>query len=81
MDKGQVSKWLQDYDKSYPIFEWFIQKYCSTTIPMLKEAREQGNTPRMINLLNDVWFDLPDSKFNIIQNPKGWKEFLSLIEF
>jgi len=44
------------------------------------EYRKIENVTMMISIMNSVWFHLPDNKFNIIENPKGWKEFLYLIE-
>ena len=61
-------------------FEWFIIKYFGEayleSLIILAEA-EDG---QLISELNDVWFKLPDHIFNIVEKPKGWLTFLSLVE-
>lgn len=72
--------WLAEYDKSYPIFEWFIFKYFPDSVQELLIFRNLNECGELISILNDIWFALPNKKFNIQLNPKGWSEFLSLIE-
>lgn len=74
-------EWLAQYDKAYPRFEWFIHKYVREMVPLLAKAREEKDTQQLLNYLNGIWFELPDRIFNIQNNPEGWREFLSLIEF
>jgi len=72
---------LNAYDLGYPKFEWFILFYFGQkAVDTLKKAREDENITSMMSILVDVWFKLPDSQFNIIESPKGWHEFLNVIE-
>lgn len=74
-------EFLKDYDAKYPKFEWFIKKHITKEgQAKLKEARDKNQPQEIRMILNDIWFVLPDHIFNIKENPKGWKEFLSLIE-
>lgn len=61
-------------------FDWFIIEYFSeeTLLRLIELAKNKHNT--LFSMMNDIWFCLPDSKFNIIENPKGWNEFLAIIE-
>jgi len=43
-------------------------------------ARNENNWVKLIDLMNGVWFALPDGRFNIIENPPGWSEFVNLLE-
>lgn len=73
--------WFKYYDENLPSFKWFILKYFVTDVWLdLKEARDNNDRPRMISLMNNIWFQLPDHRFNIIENPVGWSEFLHLVE-
>lgn len=72
-------EWLRYYDENFHKFEWFLEKL-PEQYTQLKDARKDINVKIMIQTMNNIWFLLPDS-FNIINNPKGWNEFLSLIEF
>lgn len=73
--------WLKQYDATKNEFMWFIDLYftcgCKEKLEM---ARRKNNVNEMKGILHNIWFDLPDNKFNIMENPKGWKEFLNLIE-
>ena len=69
------------YERNKKEFQWFIEKYFG--IDMVKKLdilAEEKNQPLLFNMLINLWFELPDSKFNIMENPKGWKEFLEVIE-
>lgn len=61
-------------------FKWFMVDYFGEEVfsNMIKLAEEKS--PSIIPMLNDIWYLLPDSKFNIRENPKGWSEFLQVIE-
>ena len=79
-------EWRSMYKEYKPKFEWFILKYYGPAmIHDLDDLVKQEDgvrcpVERMITILNDIWFDLPDHIFNIMENPPGWSEFLRLIE-
>jgi hypothetical protein len=69
---------------TYNVFEWFIIKYfgieyLNELIELAKSDDIKENKLLMVKL-NDIWFKLPDHIFNIKENPKGWIEFLNIIE-
>jgi hypothetical protein len=73
--------WLKQYDESQAEFRWFIVKYFKTSVwADLVLLREKAQAHKMATLLGNIWFELPDNKFNIMENPKGWNEFLGLID-
>lgn len=74
--KSKCELFLTHFSK----FEWFIIKYFGA-----KKSKElidmaKNNNPKILKELSDIWFYLPDNKFNIIENPEGWSEFLRVIE-
>lgn len=72
---------LKDFDEGYPEFKWFIEKYFKpTVIDWLEKARKEQNASLLLTILNRIWYALPDDEFNIMKNPKGWTEFLRVIE-
>ena len=79
-------EWLSMYKDYKPKFEWFIiSHFGQSKMDELDDLskQEQGvrdPIERMISILNDIWFYLPDNKFNIMEDPPGWSEFLRLIE-
>ncbi len=73
--------WFQLFDNTKDKFEWFFLEYgFDNHWQNLKEARKCQDIRAMLSFMNDVWFRLPDNKFNILANPPGWNEFLALIE-
>lgn len=72
--------WFKQWDETYCTFQWFIVKYFPKDWEILEVNRTKGNRFIMTNILNDIWFKLPDSRFNIRENPQGWQQFLNLIE-
>lgn len=73
--------WFKQYDESLPSFRWFIMKYFNTDLWLrLQQARADSDKASVVIIMNDIWFLLPDNRFNIIENPVGWSEFLALIE-
>ena len=72
--------WLKLYDQTVEKFEWFIKKFTPEKYSKLIDARSKNSRAAMLPIMNDIWFVLPDSQFNIVENPKGWSEFLDLIE-
>lgn len=73
-------EWLALYDKTSPMFKWFIEKYFKGYAEKLAQYRIHRKWSDMLNLMNDMWFRLPDNRFNIIENPEGWGEFVTLLE-
>ena len=74
------SEWLSLYDATKEKFMWFINRYFPKMQNMLEDLRVKEDTTKMVSMLNDAWFELPDSRFNIIENPDGWREFMTLVE-
>jgi hypothetical protein len=62
-------------------FEWFIIEYFGKDkfeeLTFLALRGEEENLKRE---LDEIWYYLPDDLFNIKENPKGWRDFLNLIE-
>ena len=73
-------EWLKLYDETKENFRWFITKYFPLRWERMERLRSENDQQGMIKIMNDVWFELPDNKFNIMVNPKGWSDFLNLIE-
>ena len=73
-------EWFFQFDKTKDNFKWFWEQYFPGKWEQLLALRENDDIDGMINSMNDVWFWLPDNKFNIMVNPKGWNEFLYLVE-
>jgi len=72
---------LRLFDENYPKFKWFIEEYSKPELlTLLESTRERKDVAALLTILNGVWFYLPDNRFNIIENPKGWTEFLDIIE-
>ena len=46
----------------------------------LMKLVDDGKGKKVYNVLTNMWFVLPDHKYNIIENPPGWNEFLSVVE-
>ena len=61
-------------------FQWFLDKYFPRLYGRLVQLAKDKNGSQLITDLNWVWFGLPDHKFNIIENPPGWSEFLDILE-
>ena len=74
--------WLITFDQSYKNFEWFFREYkFNSEWEALLSARDKENIGKMKTLMNRVWFELPSNKFNIKTNPKGWNDFIFLLDF
>lgn len=72
--------WLTLYDNTKSKFDWFIKQYFPELPEKLKSYRLANRTTEIYSTLTQIWYELPDSKFNIIENPVGWDEFLALLE-
>lgn len=74
-------EWFDMFDETKDKFKWFFMDYGFGHLwENLKHLRELEYRDFMLDIMNVVWLKLPDSKFNIIDNPKGWSEFLELLE-
>jgi hypothetical protein len=72
---------LKVFDEGFPKFKWFLDKYFNEGLmETLIWARQTRNITALLGILNQAWFELPDSIFNIVNNPPGWGEFLKVIE-
>lgn len=81
MTNEELEQWYKDYDEGKEKFKWFIEKYFGIALwNKLEQARAEKNEPIMREIINTVWFYLPNNKFDIIENPEGWTEFLRVIE-
>ena len=77
-----MEEFFKLYDKNVRKFEWFIiEHFGPGTIYYLNKARQNEELDQLVGTLHQIWFHLPDNHFNIIKNPKGWKEFLELLEY
>lgn len=77
--------WLNEWDLTHMKFHWLFVEYGQTKAWFrLLAIRENGQhafteeqmVDSMKDIMNDVWFKLPN--FKMI--PKGWDDFLYLIE-
>jgi hypothetical protein len=80
MTQQEIEDWFKKFDETKDTFKWFWDQYFPGRWDKLLSLREEKNWNSMMNEMNDVWFWLPDGRFNIMENPAGWKEFLYLIE-
>ncbi len=73
--------WFAYWDENYTKFEWFFEKYGFTKEwNSLLIYRDKEHRGAMLTIMNRVWFELPSNIFNIKNMPKGWDEFLYLLE-
>ena len=76
-----LTEWFTHYDEHRDKFSWFITDYFGVhALQTLDMYRAHYKYVKMLDFMNSIWFDLPDSKFNIIENPPGWDEFITLLE-
>lgn len=74
---NKCEQFLDNKDK----FQWFIVEYFGVSIYFdCVDYAQSGDEVTLMNMLNLIWFRLPDHLFNIRTNPSGWSEFLSLLE-
>ena len=74
-------QWLKEFDQTFNSFEWFFKEYgFNSEWQALMSARDKEHIGKMKTIMNNIWFALPDSKFNIYENPKGWNDFIFLLE-
>lgn len=74
-------EWFEFFDQNCHKFKWFFEKWgYIKQYNELLELRDKEHLGSMKTIMNKVWFELPSSYFNIRQNPKGWDQFLTLLE-
>lgn len=71
---------LKVFDEGFPKFKWFLEKYFPISMIGIEDARKKEKVYKLLDLLNHIWYYLPDNKFNLKENPPGWREFLNVIE-
>jgi hypothetical protein len=74
----EKEEWLKLFDETKDEFRWFLEDYGYWQ--MIEVARLEDDDQTMLEIMEQAWFMLPDSRFNIMENPKGWNEFLHLLE-
>jgi hypothetical protein len=75
------NEWFDLYHTTKDKFKWFFWAYgYGNEWNSMEELSLDKNKEAMLDIMNHVWFMLPDHKFNIMENPLGWSEFLNLIE-
>ena len=80
MEKMTEEQWFKQFDETKDTFEWFVRKHFPFAWDELLRLRELKIQQAMLSLMGEIWYYLPDETFNIKVNPKGWNEFLALIE-
>lgn len=70
------------YEINKEYFQSFIKTYIGQPeLRYLDELAKTRNQSELFSRLNSIWTILPKNVFNIEKNPKGWREFLEVIEF
>lgn len=76
-----LSPYCRKYLDNHSRFDWFIQRYYGPSkVLELINLAESNEEEILQNELNAIWFELPDSIFNIRNNPAGWETFLWFVE-
>lgn len=79
--RDELSELCRNYLEKKELFKWFIEKYYGLKKYLeLWELAESDQEAHLRSELNSIWFELPDSIFNIQYAPPGWEAFVSLIE-
>lgn len=79
--RDELSDLCRGYLEKKELFRWFIEKYYGTKKYLeLWELAEDDQEAHLRSELNSIWFELPDSVFNIQCAPPGWESFVSLID-
>lgn len=75
-----TEEFFENFLEHLPSFEWFIADYFGedTVEELVQMARDKNNS--LLAALNDIWYQLPSNKFNVIEDPPGWSEFLDIID-
>jgi len=84
-----AKEWIEEFERTSDKFHWFFLRYdFETHWSLLMEIKnrscecksDEDRMYKMLTIMNEVWFRLPDHTFNIIEMPEGWREFLNLLE-
>lgn len=79
--RDELSDLCRGYLEKKELFRWFIEKYYGLKKYLeLWELAENDQEAHLRSELNSIWFELPDSIFNIQYAPPGWESFVSLID-
>lgn len=71
---------IERFNANKDKFKWFIEEYFPNKFIILEEMAKDGKGVELLAELNNIWFFLPDNIFNILNMPKGWGEFLNVVE-
>lgn len=74
------TEWIKQFHRTKEEFRWFIDEYYPGVFEVIEILVNSEKLINAYSIMNDIWFNLPDSKFNIIENPKSWNAFLALLE-
>lgn len=70
-----------NYLKLHATFDWFIERYYGIEkVNELWDLAKQDREWVLKQELEKIWYELPDSTFNIYVKPTGYTNFLSLID-
>lgn len=71
---------FEKFDQGYPKFKWFIEKHFKEDVlEKIESHRVNRDERKLLQILNLIWFYLPDDEYNIMVNPPGWNELLHVI--
>jgi uncharacterized membrane protein YheB (UPF0754 family) len=71
----------EEFLNAIPEISWFIVKYFGNEkLKELIELAQNRQTEKLLDELNDIWYELPDRQFNRRVNPPGWDTFKSLLK-
>ena len=70
------NKYLQCHTK----FNWFIRDYYGKIKVEKLVELAKNKDKSLMKELEKIWYELPDDRFNIINDPKGWGTFLDLLD-
>jgi hypothetical protein len=76
MNKQKLVHMIQ---RTYPAWSWIVMRYYPQYDEYMR-AVEIDTLQHIIDLMNQMWFELPDHIFNISENPPGWQEFIAILE-
>lgn len=77
----KVDEYCQNYLAEHKHFDWILERYYGKEkVLELWNLAEAGESEHIRNILNGIWFELPDNIFNIRNNPPGWEQFLHFVE-
>ena len=79
-EKMTKKEWIDQFNRDKHKFRWFINEYFPGVFEVMEIMVNEREYQWVLGRMQDIWFTLPNNKFNIKENPKGWKEFLKLLE-